>query len=177
MGDEITAQEVEETVQKLNSGKSPDMNILLAEFFHCVGLVLMGRLTTLLQTAWRTEAILEDWRNSLLVVLYKGKGHKNDCSNYRGISLLSVVGKILSRIIFRRINLHIADNILPEKCQKQRKDPFQMFIDLTKAFDTVNREALWLILRKLGCPEKLIFILKLFHYNMKTTLNVEGKLV
>ena len=35
LGDEITAQEVEEAVQKLNSGKSPDMNGLLAEFFYC----------------------------------------------------------------------------------------------------------------------------------------------
>ena len=109
------------------------------------------------------------------------------------------MGKILSRIIFKRINLSIADNVLPEsqcvfrsgrgtvsmiftirqlqeKCQKQRKDLFQVFIDLTKAFDTVNREALWLILRKLGCPEKLISILKLFHHDMKTTLNIGGKL-
>ena len=87
------------------------MNGLLAEFFYCAGPVLMGRLTTLLQTAWTTETIPEDCRNSLLVVLYKGKGPKNDCSNYRGISLLSVVGKILSRIIFKRINLQIADNV------------------------------------------------------------------
>ena len=64
----------------------------------------MGRLTTLLQSTYRTETILEDWRNSLLVVLYKGKGPKNDCSYYRGISLLSVVGKIFicccSSIVF-----------------------------------------------------------------------------
>ena len=69
MGEEITAQEVEEAVQKLNSGETPDMNGLLAKFFHCAGPVLMGRLTTLLQTAWRTETITEDWRNFLLVVL------------------------------------------------------------------------------------------------------------
>ena len=81
LGEEIRAQEVEEAVQKLNSGKSPDMNGLLAEFFHCTSPVLMGRLTTLLQTAWRTETIPEDWRNSLLVVLYKGRGLKNDCRN------------------------------------------------------------------------------------------------
>ena len=78
---------MEEAVQKLNSGKFPDMNGLFAEFFHCAGPVFMGRLTTLLQTAWRTETIPEDWRNSLLVVLHKGKSPNNDCSNYRGISL------------------------------------------------------------------------------------------
>ena len=156
----------------------------LAEFFHCAGPVLMGRLTTLLKTAWRTETISEDWRNSLLVVLYKGKGPKNDCSNYRGISLLSVVGKILSNIIFKRINLHIADNVLPksqcgfrngrgtvdmiftirqlqEKSQKQCRDLFHLFIDLTKAFDTVNREALvdsW----KVRLSREVDFYLKTF---------------
>ena len=65
---------------------------------------------------------------------------------------------------------------LQEKCQKQCGDLFLVFIDLTKAFDTVNREALWLILGKLGCPEKLISILQLFHHDMKTTLNIGSKL-
>ena len=51
-----------------------------------------------------------------------------------------------------------------------------MFIDLTKAFDAVNGEAFWLILRKLSCPEKLTSILKLFHHDIKTTLNIGGKL-
>ena len=69
LGEEITAQEVEEVIQKLNSGKSPDMNGLLAEFFHCAGPVLMGRLTTILQTVWRTKTIPEDWRNSVSCAL------------------------------------------------------------------------------------------------------------
>ena len=102
-------------------------------------------------------------------------------------------------IVFKIINLHIADNVFPEsqcgfrssrrtvdmiftirhlqeKCLEQRKDLFEVFIDLTKTFDTVNRESLWLILGKLSCPEKLISILKLFHHDMKTTLNIGGKL-
>ena len=68
---------------------------------------------------------------------------------------LSIVGKILSRIIFKRIDLHIADNVLPKsqcgfrsgqktvdmiftirqlqgKCQEQCKDLFQVFINLTR---------------------------------------------
>ena len=43
---------------------------------------------------------------------------------------------------------------LQEKCQEQNKDLYVTFIDLTKAFDTVNRTALWSILEKLGCPQK-----------------------
>ena len=41
-----------------------------------------------------------------------------------------------------------------------------MFIDLTKTFNTVNREALWTILAKLGCPCKFTALVRLFHDNM-----------
>ena len=40
-----------------------------------------------------------DWRGACIVPLYKGKGDKCECSNTRGISLLSVVGKLFGRVI------------------------------------------------------------------------------
>jgi len=46
----------------------------------------------------------------------------------------------------------------PKKCIEQHKDPFLIFIDLTKAFDTVNRDGLWAILAKIGCPAKFVNI-------------------
>ena len=55
-------------------------------------------------------------------------------------------------------------------------DLFQVFVDLTKAFDTVNRKALWLILEKLGCPNKFVKTLRLFHDDMQAWVNVGGKL-
>ena len=118
------------------------MNGLLAEFFHCAGPVFMRRLTTLLQTAWRTETILEDWRNSLLLVLYKGKGPKNECSNYRGTSLLSVVSNLLCCIISKRINLHIADNVLPEfqcRLRNGREKVDRIITILQNLSETVQR--------------------------------------
>ena len=48
------------------------------------------------------------------------------------------------------------------------------FIDLTKAFDSVNREALWKILSKAGCPEKYIRILRLLHDSMSATVLCSG---
>ena len=41
-----------------------------------------------------------------------------------------------------------------------------VFIDLTKAFDTVNQDALWTILERIGCPPKFVKIMKLFHVGM-----------
>ena len=44
--------------------------------------------------AFESGVVPEDWRSAVIVPLYKGKGEKSECKNYRGISLLSVVGKI-----------------------------------------------------------------------------------
>ena len=53
----------------------------------------MTRLADLLQMVWSTACVPQDCRDALMVVLYNRKGRKDDCENYRGISLLSVVRK------------------------------------------------------------------------------------
>ena len=44
---------------------------------------------------------LMGWRDACIVPLYKGKGDKCECSNSRGISLLSVVGKLFGRVLIK----------------------------------------------------------------------------
>ena len=63
---------------------------------------------------------------------------------------------------------------LQEKCIEQQVSLFQVFVDLTKAFDTVNRDALWLILRKLGCPPNFVRVVKELHRDMKARLCFNG---
>lgn len=114
-----------------------------------------------------------DFRDATL----QEQGIKIDCGNYRGISLLSVAGKILARILLNRLIPNVSEGNLTEaqcgfrpchstidvvfavrqvegKCIEQQMDLYAMSIDLTKAFNTVSRDALWTILRKLGCPRK-----------------------
>ena len=55
---------------------------------------------------------------------------------------------------------------LQEKCVEQHQDLHLLFIDLTKAFNTVNRAALWAILSKLGCPPRFVQIIRSFHDGM-----------
>ena len=93
----------------------------------------------------------------------------------RGISFLSVAGKVLDMFMLTRLYEHVVDLVLPEsqcglgrgrntfdmifiarqlqeKCREQHEDLYLAFVDLTKAFDIVNRELLWNILHKLGYP-------------------------
>ena len=55
---------------------------------------------------------------------------------------------------------------LLENCIEQNMPLFSVFIYLTKAFDTVNREALWTVLERIGFPPKFISMIRLFHNGM-----------
>ena len=48
--------------------------------------------------------------------LYKGKGNKCECSNSRGISLLSVVGKVFGRVLIKRVRAGTECAIWEEQC-------------------------------------------------------------
>ena len=57
-----------------------------------------------------------DWRGAGIVPLYKGKGDKCECSNSRGISLLSVVGKLFGRVLIKRLRAGTECAIGEEQC-------------------------------------------------------------
>ena len=52
---------------------------------------------------------------------------------------------------------------------------YVVFLDFTKAFDTVDRTTLWKILETYGCPDKLVNIIKQFHHEMKAQVSVGGE--
>ena len=53
--------------------------------------------------AFENGFVPENWRSAVIFPLYKGKGGRTECRNYRGISLLSVVEKMYARILVDRI--------------------------------------------------------------------------
>ena len=63
---------------------------------------------------------------------------------------------------------------LQEKCREQGLPLYMAFIDLTKAFDSVDRQALWSILAKYGCHDKYIRVLRLLHDGMSATVLNSG---
>ena len=111
--------------------------------------------------------------------MHKQKGDRTECGNSRGIFLLSVAGKVLAKIMLTRLLEHVVDMIfvarqLQEKCREQHQDLYLAFVNLTKAFDTVNRDLLWNILRKFGCPPTFIAILQQFHTGMCAQVVIAG---
>ncbi len=119
----------------------------------------------------------ESWTKGMIVPIYK-KGDKNDPANYRGITLVNVISKIYSLILRNRINSwceseHVfndsqygfrdgrstADAIfllhaIIQKVLSKNSKLYCIFIDYQRAFDTVNRDALWAKLYKLELAAK-----------------------
>ena len=85
-----------------------------------------------------------------IVTLCENKGDRSDCSNYMGISLLSIAGKVFASVAF---DLLISLRQIQEKSRDQRKSFYVAFIDFTKAFDLVSKRGLFALLEKIGCPE------------------------
>ena len=56
---------------------------------------------------------------------------------------------------------------IQEKCREQNIGLYAAFVDLTKAFDTVNREGLWKFLASLACSQKILTILRQFREDQK----------
>ena len=62
--------------------------------------------------AFKSGVVPEDWKFAVIVSMYKGKGERTECKTYRGISLVSVVGKIYAGILVdtvRRVTRGLID--------------------------------------------------------------------
>ena len=144
------------------------------------------------------RSVKSDWTNAILIPIPK-KGDLSSCDNWRGISLLDVVGKLIASILQRRLQV-LAEEILTESQCGFRKGRscsdmvftmrqlvemswehsaklFVTFIDLQKAYDLVPRNALWMGLRKLGVPDSIVSLIGSFHQGMTATIQLDGEIL
>ena len=192
-----TIEELGKAIDSLSCGKAPGSDGIPPEVVKAAKeSSLLGHLHELLLQCWEEGTIPQDMRDAKIVTLYKNKGDRSDCNNYRGISLLSTVGKAFARVALNRLQV-LADRVYPEsqcgfrakrstidmafslrqlqeKCREQRRPLFLAFVDLTKAFDLVSRSGLFALLHKIGCPTKLLKVIESFHDNMSGTVQYDG---
>ena len=127
----------------------------------------------------------------MIVPLYKGKGDRTECSNYRGISLLSVVGKIYAGILVDRVcketegfiyneqgefraGRGCVDQIFALKQIDGKAREHVGFMDLEKAYNRVNREGLWQVPRMYELHGKLLNGIKSMYINSLVCVRVKG---
>ncbi|TWW62340.1 hypothetical protein D4764_04G0009870 [Takifugu flavidus] len=114
-GSRISGDEVAEVVKKLLGGKAPGVDEIPPEFLKALDVVGLSWLTRVCNIAWTSGAVPLDWQTGVVVPLSK-KGDRRVCSNYRGITLLSLLGKVYSGVLERRVRRIDEPQIQEEQC-------------------------------------------------------------
>ena len=168
LGIQPTMQELTDAIHSLASGKAVGLDGVSVELFKITlngDPALRRRLLDIVVRIWRGGPVPQQWKYALIMVLHQKKD-QTECGNYRGISLVAHAGKILLKIIDGRLNEYCErGEILPEEhsgfrpngsatdmmfviCRLQelarkKRIPLDVcFIDLIKAYDSVDRTLL-----------------------------------
>lgn len=193
--DPITIEELKDVVKNSRNRKAPGPDDINMELIKYAPENFMYRLLNLLNVCWKYGYSPEEWQEAIIIPIFK-KGDRRDCGNYRGISLLNTGYKIYSKIITNRLAV-ITENILLEEqhgfrnnrscidcvfsisqmIEKNREyniPTYIAFIDYNKAFDTVNRQKLWEVLRSKGIPDHLIRVIQGLYSNTKIRIKLKN---
>ena len=157
----ITMEELEKVLQRTRRGKAQGLDGISPEILKLGGPKLKACLLSLYNTCWQRQTLPQDFKDALTVTIYKRKGDRMDCDNHHGISLLSITGKVLARIMLNRLKI-ISEQLLPEseygfcagrstadmvftlrqlqeRAVEQQRSLYIVFMDFSQAFITVNR--------------------------------------
>ena len=164
----INEDEIKLAINKLNNNKACGLDGIINEYIKSTEIIFMPLYTKLFNVILDTGIIPHSWSLGKIVPIYKNKGDPEKADSYRGITILSCLGKLFTSILNTRIEEYIKDaNILGLeqagfrkehstvdhmfmlKCLvdlylQKHKRLYCAFVDYEKAFDKVDRALLWL---------------------------------
>ena len=155
--------------------------------------MLLKVLYSICQQIWKTQQWPQDWKRSVFIPNPK-KGNAKECSNYRRIALISHASKVMLKILQARLQQYV-NRELPEvqagfrkgrgtrdqianirwtmeKAREFQKNIYFCFIDYAKAFDCVDHNKLWKILKEMGIPDHHTCLLRNLYAGQEATISI-----
>lgn len=177
----VDVETVRKAVFRLKNGKSPGPGGVPAELIKHGTHNLFQAVTDLINKCLSGQPVPKEWKTAYISSIYK-KGDKNQCANYRGISVTSTFSRIYGRILRDLIEIEYSaeeeeeqsgfragrsctDNVfclkqIIEKKLNTNQEVHLMYVDLKKAYDSVPLKKLWEILQETNINQTLITALK-----------------
>ncbi len=186
----ITRDEIKKAINSLKTNKSGGSDLIINEFFKTSD-ILLPELEFLFNLVLNSGFFPESWSNGIIVPIHK-KGNINNAQNYRGITLLSCTGKLFTNILNKRLtswaeeHSHYGEvqagfragysttdqifvlHALVNGFLTHNKKLYAAFVDFQKAFDYVDRSALWVKLIRLGVSSKVLKVLRNMYQSVKS---------
>ncbi len=198
---EISMEEINRAIKKLKKRKTPGEDLITNEVF--MGMETKGRekLVEVLEECRKTNEFPEGWKETELRWIYK-KDDPLQIKNYRPIALTDTLYKIFTRIMTERVEKvvekygMVADEqqgfrsdrsclsasmalkiLMARRMQKGQEKPFHVaYLDISKAYDTIDHEKLWEILKGMGIKGSWLENLKkLYKDNVIKSILPNGK--
>jgi hypothetical protein len=193
----IGSGEIARAIKKLKTNKAGTDDGMINEFFKHGGGAMLHLLVCLFNAVFKTEKVPAQWRQGTIVNLFK-TGDPTDPGNYRGITLLSCLGKLFSKVLNERLIQHLEDCSSLHESQngfrparncvehifslsqvvqgriREKKLTFACFFDVRKAFDSVWLAGLFCKCSQKGIRGRILRVLQDMYRKSESCVLVGG---
>lgn len=196
----FTEEDVSRAIKSLKNNKSCGNDLILNEFLKNASGTMLTVFCKLFNIVFESGIIPSCWTEGIICPIYKNKGDNSNPDNYRGITVLSCFGKLFTAVLNFRLNCYLEnmnllceeqagfrkgystmDHVFNLKCLvdlylHRSKNLFCAFIDYKKAFDSVNRLALWQKLLQQNINGKMLKVIHSMYNNAKSCVRQNNNL-
>ena len=184
---DILECEVKWALESITMNKASGGDGIPDELFQILEDDAVKVLFSICQQIWKTQQWPQDWKRSVFIPIPK-KGNAKECSNYCTIAFISHASKVVLKILQARVQQYV-NHELPDvqagfkKGRGTRdqiaiicwimmfqKNIYICFIDCAKAFDYVDHNKLWKILKKMGISDHLTCLLRNLYAGQEATV-------
>jgi hypothetical protein len=196
MGPDLIIDEIKAAIKEMKNGKAEGYDEIPAEFWKLLGETALGKIEELCQDIYVKGRWPGDFTKSVLIPIPK-KSNADECGDYRTISLIPHISKILLRILNKRIESKVQEYIsrsqfgfrkgvgtrdaigvlrmMIERSIDFDNEVYVCFVDFEKAFDRVNWVKLMAILKNVGVDWRDRRLIADLYMNQEVMVRIEGE--
>ena len=182
---EIDRQDIDLALKAIKEGKAGGTDGIVGELIKHGGGKLSQGLASLFQEILEIGDVPQDWRKSRVTLIHKGGGKpREEIGSYRPIAVVNVLAKVFGWVLNNKVMKWVEEQrilgeeqsgfrpgrgglenalVLKELIERSRRTGSELyltFIDLEKAYDTVNRRKLFRLLAHIGIEDRVVQVIR-----------------
>ena len=193
----ISEEDLNRIISSMKTCKSAGFDKISVKLMQAAGKIILKSLKKIFNLSLNTGILPDDWKIARVTQIYKSES-RTDCGNYRPISIISNVAQVFEKVIYSQLITFLNENkVIPENQSGFRPNHSTettllhsiinyldnmdkglingvVFIDLKKAFDTVDHALLLAKLERCGVRETPLKWFKSYLHQRKQVCKINN---